>query len=40
MRASLFDNQIRRWIENDVMDASLTDEDANLSEPSKRLADK
>ncbi len=39
MRASLFDNQIRRWIENDVMDARLTDEDANLSELSKRLVD-
>lgn len=40
MRASLFDNQIRRWIEHDVMDATLTDEDANLSELSKRLVDK
>ena len=37
MRASLYDDQIRRWIEQDIIDGSITDEEANLSELSRRL---
>lgn len=40
MRASLFDNQIRKWIETEVIDDSLANEDANLTELSRRLVDK
>lgn len=40
MRASLFDNQIRRWIEQDIVGDSIMDEDANLTELSRRLVDK
>ena len=40
MRASLYDNQIRRWIETDIVGDSIGDEDANLAELSRRLVDK
>lgn len=40
MRGSLFDNQIRRWIETDIVGDSIINEDANLGELSRRLVDK
>ncbi len=40
MRASLFDNQIRRWIETDIVGDAIADDDANLAELSRRLVDK
>lgn len=40
MRASLFDNQIRRWIEADIVGDAIINEDANLAELSRRLVDK
>ena len=39
MRCSLFDNQIRRWIETQVIKDSITNDDANLSELCRRLVD-
>lgn len=39
MRSSLFDNQIRRWIETQVIKDTIVNEDANLSELSQRLVD-
>ena len=40
MRSTVYDNQIRRWIEEEVIDSSIISEDANLSELSRRLVDK
>lgn len=39
MRCSLFDNQIRRWIETQVIKDSIINDDANLSELCRRLVD-
>ena len=40
MRASIYDNQIRDWIENEVIDEKLSDQGANLTELCRRLLDK
>ena len=40
MRASIYDNQIRKWIETEVIDESLTNQEANLTELCRRLLDK
>ena len=40
MRASLYDNQIRRWIESEIVGDAIINEDANLAELSRRLVDK
>ena len=37
MRASAYDQQIRDWIQNDVIDGSISEENANLSELGRRL---
>ena len=37
LRSATYDNQIRRWIERDVIDSEITNEDANLAELSRRL---
>ena len=39
MRCSLFDNQIRRWIEREVINDTIMNEDANLTVLSQRLID-
>ncbi len=39
LRAATYDNQIRRWIKEEVVKADITDEDANMRELSKRLID-
>ena len=39
-RAATYDNQIRRWIKDDVVCSELTDEDANMAELGRRLLDK
>ena len=40
LRSALYDDQIREWIQKDVLEKSITDEDANLSEVSRRLVRK
>jgi hypothetical protein len=40
LRSATYDGQIREWIERDVISGSLSDEDANLSDMSKRLVTK
>lgn len=40
MRAFVYDNEIRRWIEREVIDGSIVLEDSNLAELSQRLLDK
>jgi hypothetical protein len=37
IRASAYDQQIRDWIQNDVIDGSISEENANLSELGRRL---
>ncbi|KAK9915318.1 hypothetical protein WJX75_007556 [Coccomyxa subellipsoidea] len=37
LRAATYDNQIRRWIREEVVKADITDEDANMRELSRRL---
>ena len=38
LRAATYDNQIRNWIQKDVIDGSITDENENLKELGRRLA--
>ena len=40
LRSAIYDDQIRAWIQDDVLENKITDEDANLSEVSKRLVSK
>ena len=40
LRSSVYDDQIRAWIQDDVLKNNITDEDANLTEVSQRLVDK
>ena len=40
LRSAIYDDQIREWIQKDVLAKSITDEDANLSEVSRRLVRK
>lgn len=40
LRSAVYDDQIRDWIQQDVLKNKITDEDANLSEVSKRLVSK
>lgn len=40
LRSAIYDDQIRDWIQEDVLKNNITDEDANLSEVSKRLVSK
>jgi hypothetical protein len=37
LRAATYDNQIRNWIQKDVIDGSITDENENLKELGRRL---
>lgn len=37
LRSATYDGQIREWIERDVIATSLSNEDANLSDMSRRL---
>ena len=39
-RAATYDNQIRRWIREDVVQTELTAEDANMNEFGRRLLKK
>lgn len=40
LRSALYDDQIRDWIQDDVLETSITNENANLSEVSRRLVRK
>ena len=40
LRSAVYDDQIRAWIQDDVLKNKITDEDANLSEVSRRLVSK
>ena len=40
LRSAVYDDQIRAWIQEDVLKNKITDEDANLSEVSRRLVSK
>lgn len=40
LRAATYDNQIRRWIKEDVVKTDVIDEDANMAELSRRLINK
>jgi len=40
IRSSTYDNQIREWIKNDVIDGDITDENENLQNLGKRLLKK
>ncbi|KAL3157030.1 hypothetical protein ABBQ38_001279 [Trebouxia sp. C0009 RCD-2024] len=40
LRSAVYDDQIRDWIQEDVLKNKITDEDANLSEVSRRLVSK
>ena len=40
MRASVYDTQIRQWIEDDIVEGKLTAEESNLAELSRRLVTK
>jgi len=40
LRAATYDNQIRRWIKEDVVKTDIIDEDANMAELSRRLINK
>lgn len=40
LRSAVYDDQIREWIQEDVLKNKITDEDANLAEVSRRLVSK
>ena len=40
LRSAVYDDQIRNWIQNDVIKNKITDEDANLTAVSRRLVSK
>ncbi len=40
LRSAVYDDQIRDWIQNDVIKNKITDEDANLTAVSHRLVSK
>lgn len=40
LRSAVYDDQIRDWIQNDVIKNKITDEDANLTAVSRRLVSK
>ena len=40
LRSAVYDDQIRDWIQNDVVKSKITDEDANLTAVSRRLVSK
>ena len=40
LRSAVYDDQIRAWIQEEVLKNKITDEDANLSEVSRRLVSK
>lgn len=40
LRSALYDDQIRDWIQHDILNDDITSEDANLSEVSRRLVNK
>lgn len=40
LRSAVYDDQIRDWIQNDVLKNKITDEDANLTTVSHRLVSK
>ena len=40
LRSAVYDDQIRDWIQNDVINNKITDEDANLTAVSRRLVSK
>lgn len=40
LRSAVYDDQIRDWIQNDVLETSITNENANLSDVSRRLVRK
>lgn len=40
LRSAVYDDQIRDWIQNDVIKNKITDEDANLTAVSLRLVSK